>query len=431
MVNVKKNISILLVGIIVYFFLTSYRLENYGVIATFLLIIFFTARGVFSCSNVNYGLSQVFYLFSLFFLGIAPLYQYLEGVVFWGAQPFNADNYLQTNLTLILALLVYEFTYKRVFKGKKIESIINYGLIRPWSVSSYVLLILSLISSLYIFVVIFHGNVMGMLIRSSSTDTVAGGALIHLFFIRPMPAICFLLFKYYKKSNRIVEFVLFLLMCVTNSPIAIPRFAVAAFYIPLAFIYIRALQKQYNFALFMTFALLVIFPLLHLVRASVDEFSIASSFSMMLEGHFDSYQMLMQVVSTEYITWGRQLLGVILFFVPRGMWASKPIGSGYLIAHENDYYFDNISMNYFGEGYVNFGIIGVVLFAVVIGYFNARMDKKYWLSLYQTPLFVLVFAVTLGMEFVIMRGALLNMLPVYIGYVLAIRLAYRISRVRL
>jgi hypothetical protein len=133
--------------------------------------------------------------------------------------------------------------------------------------------------------------------------------------------------------------------------------------------------------------------------------------------------MFMRVVSTRYITYGYQLLGVLLFFVPRSLWASKPIGSGYLIAHENDYYFDNLSMNFLGEGYINFGIIGVGLFAMLIGYINAKLDRKYWFELgYSIPLFSLIFFEAIGMEFAIMRGALLNIFPVLIGYILATRI---------
>ena len=295
--------------------------------------------------------------------------------------------------------------------------------------SNILIVVISLISSIYIYI-IFGGNIASLLIRGeyADSDVVAAGGLTYLinsFFIRPIPAICFLLFKFYNNKNKLIEILLFVLMILTNAPTGMPRFAVAAFYIPLAFLYIKSLRKRHNFVLMMVLAVVVIFPLLNTFRTVAEGQLI--SFDMFLFGHFDSYQMFMRVVSTQYITHGYQLLGVLLFFVPRSLWASKPIGSGYLIAHENDYYFDNLSMNFFGEGYINFGVIGVCLFAMLLGYINAKFDRKYWVEAGNTtPLFSLIFFETIGMEFAIMRGALLNIFPVLIGYILATKIIHKI-----
>ena len=40
------------------------------------------------------------------------------------------------------------------------------------------------------------------------------------------------------------------------------------------------------------------------------------------------------------------------------MWPDKPIGSGGFIAEQYDFFFDHISLNYWAEGYINFGILG-------------------------------------------------------------------------
>lgn len=66
--------------------------------------------------------------------------------------------------------------------------------------------------------------------------------------------------------------------------------------------------------------------------------------------------------AVEYIaengtTNGRQLLGCFLFFIPRTIWKTKPIGSGALVAEIIGQEHTNISMPFIGEGLINFGFL--------------------------------------------------------------------------
>lgn len=431
----KKAVAYSIILATLCWMVLNYNIEDFRVIISFVFIILFSANGIFAKNRVNYGLFQIFYLFVLFFLGIAPLFQYLEGITLWGGSPFSSIDYAKTNLLLCSALILYELIYRKVYT-RSYKLCIGKGLsysVKTECISMYLLLLTSCICSLYIFAFMYGGDIVRMLVRVDAVGDGTGNAtgLIGAFFLRPIPAICFLLFKYYNKKNILAEIVLLSLMLITNAPTAIPRFAVAAFYIPLVFVYFKSIHRKYNFALFMVLALLIIFPILDIVRNENREYSLVNSFSMMLDGHFDSYQMFMRVVSTEYITYGKQLLGVIFFFIPRSIWMSKPIGSGYLIAHENNYYFDNLSMNFFGEGYINFGVVGVLIFAIVLAYYNARVDRKYWIEGYnRSPYFALFFGISIGMEFIIMRGALLNVFPAYFSYILSLKFTYELCRVR-
>ena len=428
----KSFLAYISIFALLLFAISSYEADNSVVILTFTAIILICTYQLFSQKNVIYGLSQIFYIFCLFFLGIAPLFQYLSDITLWGGEPFNDSDYIKTNILILMALVIYKYIYANTFRHKyniRIHMSLSNSENNVRHTSNILIVVISLISSIYIYI-IFGGNIASLLLRGeyADSDVVAAGGLAYLinsFFIRPVPAICFLLFKFYNNKNKLIEIFLFILMILTNAPTGMPRFAVAAFYVPLAFLYIKSLRKRHNFVLMMVLAVVVIFPFLNTFRTVAEGQLI--SFDMFLAGHFDSYQMFMRVVSTQYITYGYQLLGVLLFFVPRSLWASKPIGSGYLIAHENDYYFDNLSMNFFGEGYINFGIIGVCLFAMFIGYINARLDRKYWVeSGNSIPLFSLIFFETIGMEFAIMRGALLNIFPVLLGYILATKIIHKI-----
>ena len=75
-----------------------------------------------------------------------------------------------------------------------------------------------------------------------------------------------------------------------------------------------------------------------------------------------------EMVGRQGIHWGQQLLGGILFFVPSALWHAKPLATGiaignYLIANYS-MWFTNLSAPLVAEGYIDFGAIGVALYAI-------------------------------------------------------------------
>jgi hypothetical protein len=67
--------------------------------------------------------------------------------------------------------------------------------------------------------------------------------------------------------------------------------------------------------------------------------------------------------------------------VPRKIWENKPISSGEFIGnylrdtYGNKYSFTNLSNPYVSEGYLNFGILGVIMFAIFLAFFMSRMTN--------------------------------------------------------
>jgi len=426
----KKGVVYIGIILLLSFLLNDKAVACNKVIISFLLIIFISLSEVFT-KKINFGLSSIFFLFSLFFLGIAPLYQYVENVTLWGGEPLSDNVYLKTNIIIIGSLFLYKFFYYRTFNSRSKDCLFEEPINNNLQNNNFViLLLLSFVCSCYIFLFVYRGNVVNLLFRIDQESDGLNNSLglINQFFIRPIPTICFFLYKKSLTTTPLKTFLLFILMAISFFPLAVPRFAVAAFYIPLAFLYINKLHKKYNLIYLLIFAILIIFPALDLVRSTNKEFSSSTILHMFLLGHFDSYQMFARTVFLEYITYGKQLLGVLFFFIPRFIWNEKPIGSGYLIAHESNLYFDNISMNFLGEGYINFGIIGTFIFVIGLAYFNAKMDLMYWTNHFIKPSKWLIYLMSLGMEFIILRGALLNIFPVYLGYLTSILFVNYISK---
>ena len=168
---------------------------------------------------------------------------------------------------------------------------------------------------------------------------------------------------------------------------------------------------------------------MHLFRNYLSYESIKNAmnegfFESYTDGNYDAWRMLVAAVrhNFEYgSVLGRQLLGVILFFVPSSLWHSKPIGSGAMLIQSEfgSDIFSNVSCPLVAEGYVNFGFFGVVIFGLILGLFVAKLDVFYWnifekekqKSLFSPYLF-LVF-----MLFFVLRGDLLSGFAYVCGFV--------------
>jgi oligosaccharide repeat unit polymerase len=97
-------------------------------------------------------------------------------------------------------------------------------------------------------------------------------------------------------------------------------------------------------------------------------------------GGYDSYQQIdtsVDYVSAHGHTDGKQLLGDLLFFVPRSMWADKPKYTGEVLADEGNYASPNLSAPIWAEGYIDFGWPGVIVYLALLGWIAARLDTRY------------------------------------------------------
>ena len=139
--------------------------------------------------------------------------------------------------------------------------------------------------------------------------------------------------------------------------------------------------------------------------------------------HYDAWSELLATVKYVQVyglTYGKQLLGVLFFFVPRSIWPDKPVGSGHLVAQnllmtQYDMWFTNLSNPLPSEGYINFGIIGVALFAIILGkvsrvmdIYQSKNDIRKYISIY----------ISLNMTFML-RGDLMSSFAYLIGSLLA------------
>lgn len=404
---------------------TIYNSEGFfsdaKVLLTNFLIITISLVFMIYGDKYNYSTNKMLMLFSFFFFGIAPLLQYKYGIVLWGGNLFSENDYVRMNWLIVMILLIYQFFYWFFSKIPIIPSKRNktsYNVIL-----SYNRLILITLLSVFITLSINRFDIQNLFFRSGGDlGRIGLNSSIELIFSRfvsPFPVASLILLKVYNLNNKRTEIFLILSVLLTNFPTSNARFYIAAMYIPLILLYIKEISNKYLLLnKVVMLGLLIVFPFLDQARriSNFNDFEIALDFQMFLQGHFDSYQMFMRTVDANLIVGSKQLISALLFFIPRSVWPSKSIGSGALVANDINLSFDNISMNYFGEGYINFGYIGILLFILILALINSRSDKLFWSKNgNNTKMFQACYLLFLGLEFFILRGDLLSSFAYTVG----------------
>lgn len=128
--------------------------------------------------------------------------------------------------------------------------------------------------------------------------------------------------------------------------------------------------------------MVAVFPVADTFRRSstaVIDINGANPVVSLTTGDFDAFAQLnntLLYVGQSGITWGRQALGVLLFWVPRDYWPGKPVDTGILLANFREYRFTNLSAPLWAEFYINLGIVGVIIGMIFLGLWMHSSDVR-------------------------------------------------------
>ena len=107
-------------------------------------------------------------------------------------------------------------------------------------------------------------------------------------------------------------------------------------------------------------------PLSRVSLTQVSDMLVDHYFSINYDSWANIYTAV-EIAGAHGVQWGHQLLGSLLFFVPSSIWTGKPLATGIFLA---DYlivnysmWFTNLSAPLIAEGYLDFGFVGVILYA--------------------------------------------------------------------
>ncbi|MCS5735571.1 hypothetical protein [Herbiconiux daphne] len=162
----------------------------------------------------------------------------------------------------------------------------------------------------------------------------------------------------------------------------------------------------------LVFVLLAAFPLFSIFRRDATQTnSQLGAGAFINSGDYDSFAQInnaVNYVATDGIIWGKQLLGPLVFWVPRSVWADKPIDTGVLIAQFRGYRFDNLSSPFWAEAFLSGGWVGVVVLFVALGYVLKRADGAARGNLYTAGVAGITIAILSFYLLILLRGSLLQ-----------------------
>lgn len=388
---------------------------------------------LFTYPDRPYSLHKMVNLFVLFFFVIANAIQYSTNTnVTTFPMTICADSdgdYERFQILVLGILLLFNFSYP-AFRTHPKEYIKEPQII----LSNKKLIITSLVG--VISTIFYYRNALLLMFfrgLASSGDEgemadLGGGNFGMLLFdkvIRALPFACFLWAAHYRVQKR-VRWGLLLIMLIALFPTALARNATAMYWLPVAFLLFKFIQRKNVFVLTMLLGLLVVFPLLENFRHWSGHFYIGLSFDFLNEMHFDASQNFMIIMKAEIVTWGRQLLGALLFWFPRSLWEAKPVGSGHFVAEQYSD-FTNISMPWFAEGYINFGFVGIVAFTILLSWFCSFLDSNYWENRNDNKNITPYYLLLLSSLLFILRGDLMSSLAYTLATIFDLYIVYKIA----
>jgi len=165
--------------------------------------------------------------------------------------------------------------------------------------------------------------------------------------------------------------------------------------------------------LVIVFGLLFIFPIADVFRYTRDSTVSRSSFfgEYAGNGDYDAFGQISNTLSyidDRGITWGNQFLGVVLFWIPRGIWSDKAQDTGVLLGEYRGYGFTNLSAPLWSESLINFGVVGLIVVFLLFGVLVGRLDLAGTLALSRGSFALLPMAILPFYLLIVLRGSLLQ-----------------------
>jgi hypothetical protein len=225
-----------------------------------------------------------------------------------------------------------------------------------------------------------------------------------------------------------------------NNPISSPRYWFGTIVLSLIFLMARW-RSKISFSFLMTgiiILLLFIFPFADMFRYSINidksvlQESGSISEPLIKKGDYDTFQQLINTtayVEDNGIAFGNQMLGTLLFWVPRNVWSGKPVPSGVMVAAYKGYEYTNLSMPLWGEAYIDGGILGVILIFVIYGIIVSVIENIYINNYANVPNFLNVFVpVYAAYQLFMLRGTLMSAFAYFIPIVMFLFIATKSNK---
>jgi hypothetical protein len=369
----------------------------------------------FSLSTKMQQLNMAFFwMFQFIFLGITPLLTQLDPYPYYLNTILTRDNMVQATQIILVAqiasLFTQSVTYRKFGDTEKLvpksgATDVN-GLLRRTykALFSYLLVAPFIISTLGGVEFLFKR----VRISVPAADLSVPLNAILLSFLYVTPLVCALTLIFLRSHVYIPNWQIYSLIgwiILLSNPFGNARQTTLFLVIPLFFTLLR--KKR---LLVIGFFLLLPFLLVYsgsIVNRYNGSLQTPQLLLVSRSGDFDAFSQLangLKLISLGEFPIFRQVLGSILFFLPRSFWQEKPYDTGVELARLLQLRFQNLSAPWVLEAYVNLRVLGVIFVAILLGFLLTRIDLK----VDQSIKFYLLSSMTSGLLFITLRGSLLQ-----------------------
>lgn len=419
------------------------------------VFILFLFNAVFSIigillDNRIISMNKFFWYFQYLFMFLAPFCNYLSLYFPWD---FFIDDTKIIQSLLIVAIwnIVYFFAYYS--KSRLLDNYINKAFLTRYLVCDrecpkYFPKYIFWMSIFSFFILVELVGFTNLFFRSSNVVSLSDSTIAFIVrsFLKALPVIaCMILIalnknKYYQNYYMHI-FILFIIAVCSNFPTSTSRYWMGSL---LGGIILFAFcGKAYSRVIdyFILFGMTVVFQVFTFFKFNgIDDFlsgqydypGIIQNFNKV---DFDAFTMIARIliyVEDYGIAYGNQLLNIIFFFVPRSIWVDKPLVTSIMVVTTQNQIFTNLSCPLPAEGFVNFGFLGVLIFAFLYAKFNRYFDNLYWKKAdkYSVNIINIIYPILCLMSLTINRGPLQPSFVPLVAILLVVCFVFLFSKVK-
>ena len=382
-----------------------------------------------------FSFALIHWLFCLLFFFFAPMVQYIHNNFPWVR--YRGDNLLFDANIFLLIWSIGVWTgqnFKLQSKSKRTIKQINsikVGLCSPikYCFNENVYLIITIAIMLWR---VKNIGIINLLSRGTNTYEWSNSSATALLFDHIMQATEYMsaVVLIAGKKSPVKALLASICLFIAYPPTGQARYAAAAICLGFILTFSNRIKKGRCFLFLFLGGYLIVLPALNAFRhtdfLSVNFIDILSTMlkeyrTIWLEGDYDAYTMF--TMSIDYVrnhgsTHFMQFIGALLFWIPREIWPTKPVGSGYHMAETLGWSFKNLSCPLPGEAMINFGVPGIVLFSLLIGKMTRTIDGLYWSNQHNSMRCIdILYPVLTIFFFFISRGDMMSSMAYTMAYV--------------
>jgi hypothetical protein len=395
-------------------------------------------------------LVKSFAVFFLIFYSLIPILEIFTNRVYWGGSDLDLFPRMKASLLVIFFLILFMIGFK--LNLSKFIYLKSFNKISLNLKKNDMLFFLLIIFSCFICILYFYNfslsNIIMFDLENFFIYSYIGPNLLFnskifflflIFFFKPLifnlGLYVFFLRGPYNFLGTLGLFIGIFSVFVTS----VPRFLSAALYLPIILHYFFiSHQINYNnqnlknffIPCFLIIGIFFIFPILDLPRIYDSNIKDAESFysflnnysykRILLDGHFDSYQIFTRGLDVGEINFGFGFLSSLLFFIPRSMWIDKGSASCVQIAEFSGLNHTNISCPIILELYLNFWYLGVLFGGFFLGFLIARIDNFFTKqTAYKISISWIIYFQSIPFLFLFLRGSFISAFAYFVAWIIS------------